>query len=106
MSELRELRQLREENGRLQRLVADLSMDRQILQEIVSKKDLHCPEPLVSFVTENGSGPFLRGWILRAGGKGGQTNVGHDFLRVSHSTPCLTLFASCKGTASGAGYGL
>src|SRR5206468_7517873 len=38
VSELRELRQLREENGRLKRLVADLSLDRQILQEIVSKK--------------------------------------------------------------------
>ena len=38
VSELRELRQLREENGRLKRLVADLSVDRQILQEIVSKK--------------------------------------------------------------------
>jgi putative transposase len=38
VSELRELRQLREENGRLKRLVADLSMDRQMLQEIVSKK--------------------------------------------------------------------
>ncbi len=38
VSELRELRQLREENGRLKRLVADLSMDRQVLQEIVSKK--------------------------------------------------------------------
>jgi putative transposase len=38
VSELRELRQLREENSRLKRLVADLSMDRQILQEIVSKK--------------------------------------------------------------------
>ena len=36
--ELRELRQLRDENGRLKRLVADLSLDRQILQEIVSKK--------------------------------------------------------------------
>jgi hypothetical protein len=35
---LRELRQLREENGRLKRLVTDLGMDRQILQEIVSKK--------------------------------------------------------------------
>jgi len=33
-----ELRQLREEVGRLKRLVADLSLDRQILQEIVSKK--------------------------------------------------------------------
>jgi putative transposase len=38
VSELRELRQLREENGRRKRLVADLSMDRQILQEIVAKK--------------------------------------------------------------------
>jgi putative transposase len=38
ISELRELRQLREENGRLKRLVADLSVDRQMLQEIVSKK--------------------------------------------------------------------
>jgi putative transposase len=38
VSELRELRQLREENGRLKRLVADLSLDRQVLQEIVSKK--------------------------------------------------------------------
>ena len=38
VSELRELRQLREENGRLKRIVADLSVDRQILQEIVSKK--------------------------------------------------------------------
>lgn len=38
VQELRELRQLREENSRLKRLVADLSLDRQILQEIVSKK--------------------------------------------------------------------
>lgn len=38
VQELRELRQLREENNRLKRLVADLSLDRQILQEIVSKK--------------------------------------------------------------------
>ena len=38
IEELRELRQLRDENGRLKRLVADLSLDRQILQEIVSKK--------------------------------------------------------------------
>jgi putative transposase len=38
ISELRELRLLRDENGRLKRLVADLSLARQILQEIVSKK--------------------------------------------------------------------
>jgi putative transposase len=38
LSELRELRQLREENAKLKRLVADLSLDRHILQEIVGKK--------------------------------------------------------------------
>lgn len=38
VQELRELRQLREENGRLKRIVADLTLDRQILQEIVTKK--------------------------------------------------------------------
>jgi putative transposase len=36
LSELRELRQLREENGKLKRLVADL--DRHMLQAIVRKK--------------------------------------------------------------------
>jgi putative transposase len=38
VQELRELRSLREENGRLKQIVADLTLDRQILQEIVSKK--------------------------------------------------------------------
>ena len=38
LNELRELRQLREENTKLKRLVADLSLDRHILQEIVQKK--------------------------------------------------------------------
>jgi len=38
LSELRELRQLRDENSKLKRLVADLSLDRHILQEIVAKK--------------------------------------------------------------------
>ena len=38
LSELRELRQLREENAKLKRLVADLSLDRHMLQEIVQKK--------------------------------------------------------------------
>ncbi len=38
LSELRELRQLRDENAKLKRLVADLSLDRHILQEIVAKK--------------------------------------------------------------------
>ena len=38
LEELRELRQLREENSKLKRLVADLSLDRHVLQEIVRKK--------------------------------------------------------------------
>ena len=38
VTELRELRQLREENARLKTIVADLTLDRQILQEALSKK--------------------------------------------------------------------
>jgi len=38
VSELRELRQLREENRRLKTLVADLTLDKHILQEVLSKK--------------------------------------------------------------------
>jgi putative transposase len=38
LSELRGLRQLREKNAKLKRLVADLSLARQMLQEIVRKK--------------------------------------------------------------------
>jgi len=38
LNELRELRQLREENRKLKSLVADLSLDRHILQEVLSKK--------------------------------------------------------------------
>ncbi|WP_433970158.1 hypothetical protein [Tunturiibacter gelidiferens] len=35
---LEDLRQLRDENAKLKRLVADLSLHRHILQEIVAKK--------------------------------------------------------------------
>lgn len=38
LSELRELRQLREENRKLKTLVADLTLDKHILQEVLSKK--------------------------------------------------------------------
>ena len=37
-SEMKRLKQLEEENGKLKKLVADLSLDRHILQEIVQKK--------------------------------------------------------------------
>lgn len=37
-SELRRLRQLEEENAKLKRLVADLSLDKAMLQDVLSKK--------------------------------------------------------------------
>jgi len=37
-SELRRLRQLEEENSRLKRMVADLSLDKAMLQDVLSKK--------------------------------------------------------------------
>ena len=38
VAELRELRQLREENARLKRLVADLILDKQILSDVAKKR--------------------------------------------------------------------
>ncbi len=38
VSELRRLRQLEEENRRLKQMVADLSLDKHMLQEVLSKK--------------------------------------------------------------------
>ena len=37
-SEVKKMKQLEEENARLKRLVADLTLDKQMLQDIVSKK--------------------------------------------------------------------
>ncbi len=38
VAEIRRLKQLEEENGRLKNLVADLTLDKQILQDALSKK--------------------------------------------------------------------
>ena len=38
VSEAKKLRQLEDENARLKRLVADLTLDKHILQEVVEKK--------------------------------------------------------------------
>ncbi len=38
LSELRRLKQLEEENRRLKQMVADLSLDKHMLQEVLSKK--------------------------------------------------------------------
>ncbi len=51
LNELRELRQLREENRNLKTLVADLTLDKHILQEVLSKKGLK-PAARRQFVSE------------------------------------------------------
>lgn len=38
IAELRKLRQLEEENAQLKKLVADLSLDKQMLQDVIKKK--------------------------------------------------------------------
>jgi putative transposase len=37
-SEMKRLRQLEEENGKLKRIVADLSLDKAMLQDVISRK--------------------------------------------------------------------
>ena len=37
-SEMKRLKQLEEENGRLRKLVADLSLDREMLQDVIRRK--------------------------------------------------------------------
>ena len=40
VSEVQEVKQLREENGRLKKLVADLSLDKDMLQSVIRKNSL------------------------------------------------------------------
>jgi putative transposase len=40
VSEAQEVKQLREENGRLKKLVADLSLDKDMLQSVIRKNSL------------------------------------------------------------------
>jgi len=37
-TEMRRLRQIEEENGRLKRIVADLSLDKEMLQDVIRRK--------------------------------------------------------------------
>ena len=37
-SEMKRLRELEDENGRLKRIVADLSLDKEMLQDVVRRK--------------------------------------------------------------------
>src|SRR6201995_1632732 len=42
-SEMKRLRQLEEENGKLKRIVADLSLDKAMLQDVIRRKLLRLP---------------------------------------------------------------
>jgi len=44
LPELRRLRQLEEENRKLKQLVADLSLDKAMLQDVLRKKSEACPQ--------------------------------------------------------------
>lgn len=37
-SEMRRLRDLEDENGRLKKIVADLTLDREVLQDVIKRK--------------------------------------------------------------------
>ncbi len=45
VSEIRRLRQLEDENGRLKQLVADLTLDKAMLQDVLRKRTDGCPSP-------------------------------------------------------------
>jgi putative transposase len=73
VSELRELRQLREENRKLKGLVADLSLDKTILHEALRKNGKACRPPGARTLGSGGvpvvraSGLPQRGGLPRAG---------------------------------------
>jgi putative transposase len=43
-TEVRRLKQLEDENGKLKKLVAELSLDREMLQDVIRRKLEACPE--------------------------------------------------------------
>ena len=54
VSELRQLKQLEEENRKLKQLVADLSLDKKMLQDVLSKKFKACRKTQGSRVFASG----------------------------------------------------
>ena len=66
VAELRQLRQLTEENARLKRIVADLTLDKQILQEVIKKRsDARAQEG--NCIVDPRAIPSQHGAVLRAG---------------------------------------
>lgn len=65
VSELRKLRQLEDENARLRRIVADLTLDKQILQEVVKKSSEGCQAPrAAAWMQERFKVSVHRSWRL------------------------------------------
>ena len=80
-SEVRQLRQLEEENGKLKRIVADLSLDDAMLQDVLAKTVWSAPA-LQGFLTAVGRS--LRNCI-RLLASGLRLQPGHDEMRAHRS---------------------
>jgi len=80
-SEMKRLRQLEEENAKLKRIVADLSLDKAMLQDVLAKK-YGPPRPCKGFDGPDGSSlhkcirPLASGLLLQSG---------HDEIRAHRS---------------------
>ena len=80
VTERRRLKQLEDENAKLKRLVADLSLDKAILQDVLRKKSDYWPEPR--------AGRVRAGCLPSAGASGMPRAVRFprdDSLRVSEA---------------------
>ena len=74
LTEIRELRQLRDENARLKRLVADLTLDKHILGEVIRKSSKARSAPSAGGLDQGAVpsgdgkgvsvGAVLAGWLL------------------------------------------
>jgi putative transposase len=109
VSELRRLRQLEEENSRLKRLVADLSLDKHMLSEALRKKsEARTPSRADRVVSGHVSGQLLAGLSVSAVQSGrvvspesGEGSVGAPPAH-SRSRPCATAvwLAAALGVAA------
>src|SRR6185312_7070012 len=64
-SEMKRLRQLEDENSKLKRIVADLSLDRAMLQDVLSKKLCSLPASASLSTRSRQTGRFLSGAHVR-----------------------------------------
>ena len=81
MTELRKIRMLEEENARLKRVVADLTLDRHILQEVLRKNVWSAPR----LQAENIRRDSLHKCIIRPLASELRLQPGHDEIRALRS---------------------